>query len=169
MLRIIPAHSAVYIPQVRELFREYSATPGVVACLEDFEREVASLPGMYGPPGGTLLLAVEDGAENREAAVGCVALRMWEQGACEMKRLYVRPAFRGSGAGRELVKTLIAVAQSMGYEKMLLDTLPSMQPAHELYKSLGFRQIPPYQKKPIPRALYFELVLSGIRNVTANL
>jgi ribosomal protein S18 acetylase RimI-like enzyme len=168
MPRIIPADSAEFIAQVRGLFREYSTMPGVVACLDDFEREVASLPGAYGPPGGTLLLAVDDGAGNREAAVGCVALRKWEEGACEMKRLYVRPEFRGSGAGRALVKDLIAIARSMGYERMLLDTLPSMRPAHELYRSLGFREIAPYQTKPIHGALFFELVLRGIRDVAVG-
>lgn len=169
MPRIIPADSAEFIMQVRELFREYSTMPGVVACLDDFEREVASLPGAYGPPGGRLLLAVADRAENREMAVGCVALRKWDESACEMKRLYVRPEFRGSGAGRALVKDLIAIARSMGYERMLLDTLPSMRPAHELYRSLGFCEIPPYPKKPIPGALCFELGLGGIRDVAVGL
>jgi putative acetyltransferase len=142
--------------------------PGVVACLDDFEREVASLPGAYGPPGGTLLLAVADETGGRSAAAGCVALRKWDEGACEMKRLYVRPEFRGNGAGRALVEDLIAIAQSMGYQRMLLDTLPSMRPAHELYRSLGFREIAPYQKTPIPGALFFELVLRGVRDVAVG-
>ena len=162
MQRIIQAISTEQIAQVQELFREYARMPGVAPCVDDFEREVVGLPGPYAPPGGTLLLAVGEIAQSSSAAAGCVALRPWGERACEMKRLYVRPAFRGSGAGRALVKELIAAAQSMGYETMLLDTLPSMQAAHELYKSLGFRPIPPYQQKPIPGALFFELVLSTI-------
>jgi putative acetyltransferase len=162
MQRIIQAISMEEIAQVQDLFREYARMPGVAPCVDDFEREVVGLPGLYAPPNGTLLLAVDENAQNGSAAAGCVALRPWGEHACEMKRLYVRPAFRGSGAGRALVKELIAAAQSMGYETMLLDTLPSMQAAHELYKSLGFRPIPPYQQKPIPGALFFELVLSTI-------
>jgi GNAT superfamily N-acetyltransferase len=162
MQRIIQAISMEEIAQVQDLFREYARMPGVAPCVDDFEREVVGLPGLYAPPNGTLLLAVDENAQNGSAAAGCVALRPWGEHACEMKRLYVRPAFRGSGAGRALVKELIAAAQSMGYETMLLDTLPSMQAAHELYKSLGFRPIPPYQQKPIPGALFFELVLITI-------
>jgi len=162
MQRIIQAISTEQIAQVQELFREYALMPGVAPCVDDFEREVVGLPGLYAPPNGTLLLAVNENAKNSSAAAGCVALRPWEEHSCEMKRLYVRPAFRGSGAGRALVKEVIAAAQSIGYEKILLDTLPSMQAAHELYKSLGFRQIPPYQQKPVPGALFFELALKGI-------
>jgi putative acetyltransferase len=159
MLQIVAATSEDHIGQAQELFREYGTTPGVVPCLEDFDREVASLPGLYSPPGGTLLLAVEDNLEAAAPAAGCVALRRWDEHSCEMKRLYVRPAFRGSGAGRSLVRELIAAAQTMGYGRMLLDTLPSMQEAHALYRSLGFREIPPYPQKPIPGALCFELSL----------
>jgi putative acetyltransferase len=169
MQRIIRAISTEEIRQVQELFREYALMPGVAPCVEDFEREVVGLPGLYAPPGGTLLLAVNENAQNSSAAAACVALRPWGEHACEMKRLYVRPAFRGSGAGRVLVKEVIAAARFIGFEKILLDTLPSMQAAHELYKSLGFRQIPPYQQKPIPGALFFELTLSGIRDVAVNL
>lgn len=170
MQRIIQAISNEQITQVQALFREYARMPGVAPCVEDFEREVIGLPGLYAHPGGTLLLAIDnEAAENGSGAAGCAALRPWRGRACEMKRLYVRPAFRGSGAGRALVKELIAAARSMGYEKMLLDTLPSMQAAHELYKSLGFRQIPPYQQKPIAGALFFELVLGGVRDVAVNL
>ena len=159
MLQIIPAISTEDTAFVRELFREYATTPGVVACLEDFEREVSSLPGLYAPPRGTLLLAVEDGTQKGETAAGCVALRPWDERSCEMKRLYVRAASRGSGAGRKLVTELIAAANAIGYERMLLDTLPSMREAHALYRSLGFHEIPPYPKKPVPGALFFELSL----------
>src|ERR1700733_7082849 len=121
MLRIAPAQSEAAISQARTLFREYAATPGVVACLADFERELATLPGRYAPPGGRLLLAFTEQDEGEPVrgpgagnAIGCVALRKLESDACEMKRLYVRPAVRGQGAGRGLVKSLIAEARSMG-------------------------------------------------------
>ena len=159
MLRVVPALSEAAISQARNLFREYATTPGVVSCLDDFERELASLPGLYAPPGGRLLLAIEESAEVPGEAIGCAALRKWEPDACEMKRLYVRPAFRGKGAGRELVRSLIADARSIGYKKMLLDTLPSMKESHRLYRTLGFREISAYQKNPIPGALFFELIL----------
>jgi ribosomal protein S18 acetylase RimI-like enzyme len=159
MLRIVPALSEEAISRARELFREYGRMPGVAPCLEDFEREVVSLPGQYAPSDGRLLLAIQEGAGFVKEPIGCVALRRFEQEMCEMKRLYVRPAFRGNGAARELVKELIAEARSIGYKKMLLDTLPSMQEAHKLYRTLGFREISSYQKNPIPGALFFEFRL----------
>ena len=161
MLRIVPALSEGTISQARNLFREYGSTPGVTPCLEDFERELAALPGSYAPPGGRLLLALQESTKNSGEAIGCIALRRLEPDVCEVKRLYVRPTFRGSGAGRELVRTLIADARSIGYKRMLLDTLPSMTEAHKLYRTLGFREIPAYQKDPIPGALFFELLLHG--------
>lgn len=162
MLQIIPATSAETIAHVQELFREYGRIPGVAPCVDDFEREVVSLPGLYAPPGGTLLLALEDGSGViPRAAVGCVGLRRWDERSCEMKRLFVRPEFRDCGAGCALVNEVIAAARAMGYQRMLLDTLPTMQKAQELYRSLGFREIPPYPKKPIPGALFFELDLAG--------
>src|SRR5579863_8151394 len=147
MLQIIPATSAENIAHVQELFREYARIPGVAPCVENFEREVTALPGLYAPPGGTLLLAFEDGTGVvPRVAVGCVGLRRWNDTACEMKRLYVRPEFRECGAGCALVNEVIAVARSSGYQKMLLDTLPSMLKAHDLYRSLGFREIAAYSK-----------------------
>jgi ribosomal protein S18 acetylase RimI-like enzyme len=159
VLRIVPALSEETLSQARNLFREYATMPGVAPCIEDFEKEVASLPGAYAPPDGRLLLAIQDAPGNPGEVFGCAALRRLEQDACEMKRLYVRPAFRGERAGRELVKELIAEARSIGYRRMLLDTLPSMNAAHKLYRTLGFREIPSYQKNPIPGALFFELAL----------
>jgi ribosomal protein S18 acetylase RimI-like enzyme len=159
MLDIVPALSGVALLHARNLFREYAMMPGVAPCMEDFEREVVSLPGLYAPPGGRLLLAMQDSAGNSGEAIGCVALRRLESEVCEMKRLYVRPTFRGSGAGRELVCSLIAEARAIGYKRMLLDTLPSMTEAHKLYRTLGFREIPSYQQNPIPGALFFELLL----------
>lgn len=159
MLRVVPSVSEATLSQARNLFREYAMMPGVAPCVEDFEREVVSLPGLYAPPGGRLLLAMQDSGGNSGEAIGCAALRRFDQEACEMKRLYVRPAFRGQGAARELVKVLIGVARSIGYQRMLLDTLPSMQEAHKLYRTFGFQEIPSYQKNPIPEALFFELTL----------
>jgi len=160
MLRVVPTLSEATLSQARQLFREYAMMPGVAPCVEDFEREVVSLPGLYAPPGGRLLLAMQDREGKSGEAIGCAALRRFDQEACEMKRLYVRPAFRGQGAARELVKELIAAARSIGYQRMLLDTLPSMQEAHKLYCTFGFREISSYQKNPIPGALFFELALS---------
>jgi putative acetyltransferase len=159
MLRIVPALSEGTISQARNLFREYASTTGVEVCLVDFERELASLPGLYAPPAGRLLLAIQESAGNPGEAIGCAALRKLEPDACELKRLYVRSAFRGQGAARELVKELIKEARSIGYKKMVLDTLPSMQEAHKLYRTIGFREIPAYQKNPIPDSLFFELAL----------
>jgi GNAT superfamily N-acetyltransferase len=159
MLRIVPALSEEAISRARDLFREYGAMPGVAPCLEDFEREVASLPGQYAPAAGRLLLAIKDHPGSTEEAIGCVAMRGIEQDVCEMKRLYVRPAFRGKGAARELIQSLFAEARTIGYQRMLLDTLPTMQEAHNLYRALGFREISSYQKNPIPGALFFEFRL----------
>jgi len=160
MLRLGPALSREALSQARDLFREYATMPGVAPCIEDFEKEVAALPGAYAPPGGRLLLAIQEIPGNPGEAAGCAALRRLEHDACEMKRLYVRPALRGQGAARELVEELIAEARSIGYQRMLLDTLPSMKEAHKLYRTLGFREIPSYQKNPIPGALFFELLLT---------
>lgn len=158
-MRIAPALLEPAISDARQLFREYSLMPGVVQCLDDFEREVASLPGAYSPPGGRLLLAVEDGSGSPGETIGCVGLRKLEQDTGEMKRLYVRPEFRRKGAARKLVEGLIGEARSIGYRRMVLDTLPSMEAAHKLYRTLGFHEIPPYPKNPIPSALFFELSL----------
>lgn len=134
-------------------------SPGVETCLQDFERELATLPGLYAPPLGRLLLALRQGPGRNDEPVGCVGLRELEDGICEMKRLYVRPARRGEGAGRALVEAVIAEAGAMGYRKMRLDTLPIMHEAQALYKRLGFVEIPAYLKSPTPHALRFELAL----------
>ncbi len=157
LFRIVPALSADTIAQARTLFREYASAIGAEVCLVDFDRELVSLPGLYAPPSGRLLLAFQENPGSPGEAMGCAAIRKFEQDTCELKRLYVRAALRGQGAGRELVKELIAEARSIGYRKMVLDTLPSMQEAHKLYRTLGFHEIPAYQKNPIPGALFFEL------------
>jgi len=135
---------------LRELFREYFAWLGPEGWFSDVEAELAALPGGY-----DAILVARDGGE----IVGCVALRPLEDGACEMKRLYVRPTARGSGAGRALVETSIARARELGYRKMRLDTLPTMDAARVLYLSLGFRPIERYNDNPIEGVLFFELRL----------
>jgi len=149
------ASTAGEVATVRELFREYEASLGIDLCFQDFERELAELPGEYAPPRGTLLLASVGGTP-----AGCGALRPLDGGACEMKRLYVRPAFRGTGLGGALVARILADAARLGYRAVRLDTLPSMEAAIALYRRLGFHEIPPYRYNPVPGALYLELPLS---------
>jgi ribosomal protein S18 acetylase RimI-like enzyme len=139
---------------VRELFREYAADLGVDLGFQDFEAELARLPGEYAPPDGRLLLAMEKGA-----AVGCVALRRLDGETCEMKRLYVKPHFRRAGVARALAQDLLAEARRMGYRRMRLDTLPMMGEAQRLYRSMGFREIAPYYQNPLPGTVYMELRL----------
>lgn len=160
MIRVETAISSATISEARSMFREYARIPGVAPCLDDFERETAALPGAYASPAGVLLLAVNAEPGRPVEAAGCVALRRWDETTGEMKRLYVRPAFRGRGVGRSLVSKLIAEAQAIGYSRMVLDTLPTMTDAHKLYRSIGFREIASYQKTPIPGALFFELLLN---------
>lgn len=143
----------VRFPQDRErvvgLFREYADSLGFDLCFQDFETELATLPGKYAPPGGRLLLAC-----NGDHAVGCVALRPIDRERCEMKRLYVRPAMRGSGLGRTLAERICEEARAAGYRQICLDTLPSMQAAVGLYTDLGFVPVAPYVFNPLPGALF---------------
>src|SRR5258708_5118187 len=162
MIRIIEALMEPAVSQARTLFREYSTLNGVEICLQDFEAELAALPGSYGRPAGRLLLALCDAPSGQDAPVGCVGLRKLEEEICEMKRLYVRPGFRKEGEGRTLVEHLIAEPRAMEYKKMRLDTLPIMREAQALYRTLGFVEIPPYIKNRPAHALYFELALRRI-------
>jgi putative acetyltransferase len=159
MVRILPALSEADIAQARILFREYGSIRDVIPCVGGFDSEIAALPGSYAPPDGRLLLALDVREQDPGEAAGCAALRRFDKDTCEMKRLYVRPNLRGHGAGRMLVEELIAEARLIGYERMVLDTLPGMTEAHGLYRNLGFREIPGYWKNPIPGVLYFELPL----------
>jgi len=139
---------------VRALFREYAAGVGVDRCFQDFDAEVATLPGRYAPPSGRLLLA-----RRGTDAVGCVGLRALDDGACEMKRLYVRPAVRGQNLGRQLVERICDHARALRYTRLCLDTLPSMSAARALYRTLGFQPIDPYGSNPVAGAEYLALDL----------
>jgi ribosomal protein S18 acetylase RimI-like enzyme len=154
MIRIRPAETEQDLATIHTLFREYAAQLGFDLDFQDFERELAELPGAYAPLTGALLLA-----EDEEGAAGCVALRPFAPHVCEMKRLYVRPTLRARGAGRALASAIIQAARAVGYRAMRLDTTPSMTRAIALYRSLGFREIEPYRPNPIPGAIFMELTL----------
>ena len=143
------------IPIVRSLFREYAQSLGLDLSFQDFEAELASLPGKYAPPQGALLIARHDGT-----SCACVALRTIDAECCEMKRLYVQPARRGLGIGRQLVERILDEARAEGYRRMRLDTLSTMVSAVALYRCFGFRDIAPYIFNPIPGALFMERDLS---------
>jgi epoxyqueuosine reductase QueG/ribosomal protein S18 acetylase RimI-like enzyme len=132
---------------VRALFREYEASLSFDLCFQNFEQEVAGLPGRYAPPSGQMLLA-----KCGSAVVGCVALRQIGEGTCEMKRLFIQPAFRGKGIGKALARAIIEEGRRIGYKSMRLDT--AMEPARSLYRSLGFREIPPYQHVPVEGVVF---------------
>ena len=143
------------VEQTRGLFREYAQALGFDLCFQGFEQELAGLPGDYAPPKGRLFIAVDGGP------AGCVALREFEPGVAEMKRLYVRSTFRGQGIGRALTARVIAEARAAGYHAVRLDTVPWMREAIALYESLGFQDIEPYRPNPIPGARYMELNLAA--------
>jgi putative acetyltransferase len=149
--RIQVAQSAQDVATARELFLEYAESLGFSLCFQGFDKEIQELPGAYAPPRGCLLLA--------GGGAGCIAVRPLTDEICEMKRLYVRPAFRGSGLGRSLAEAAIERARGMGYNAMRLDTLPVMERAIELYRDLDFREIGPYCVNPVEGALFFELTM----------
>jgi ribosomal protein S18 acetylase RimI-like enzyme len=155
MIEIIEAETAEQIDEARTLFREYEAWFGLALCFQNFDEEVANLPGRYAAPDGRLFLARADGK-----LAGSIALRKLEDGVCEMKRLFVKDEFRGQRIGIALIERLIAEAQKIGYEKMRLDTFPpKMGKAVSLYESYGFREIPPYYHNPYGDTLFMELDL----------
>jgi putative acetyltransferase len=148
-----PADNAA-LSVVEQLLREYASSLGFPLAFQDFDRELAELPGAYAPPRGALLVARIDGE-----AVGCVALRPLDVETGEMKRLYVRPGHRGLGLGRLLATAIVDEARRRGYRRLRLDTTPGMAAAHALYEQLGFRDIPPYTVNPIAGTRFLELEL----------
>jgi putative acetyltransferase len=149
------ANSPAQIQQVRELFLEYARSLAFSLCFQGFDQELAGLPGDYASPQGRLLLA-----EHQGEPAGCVALHKLTPEICEMKRLYLRPRFRGRGLGRALAEAVIAEARNIGYQQMRLDTVePVMRDAVTLYRNLGFKEIEPYRANPIEGAMYMELEL----------
>ena len=154
-LAFTQAESPSQIAQARELFLEYAKSLGFSLCFQNFDKELANLPGDYAPPDGRLLLAGYDGQ-----LAGCVALHRLTPEICEMKRLYLRPQFRGKRLGRILADRIIAEARQIGYQRMRLDTVePIMKDAVAMYRKIGFREIAPYCANPIAGALYMELEL----------
>jgi ribosomal protein S18 acetylase RimI-like enzyme len=158
VIQIIDGHLAELTPVARSLFLEYAESLGFDLCFQGFEKELAELPGGYAPPSGRLLLA-----QDESGFAGCVAFRRigpQVEKTCEMKRLYVRPAYRGRGVGRLLVDRLLAEARAAGHARMYLDTLESMTAAIALYQSFGFKECPPYSYHPIAGTRCFDLNLA---------
>ena len=153
-LALVSPGAADEIELVRQLFREYQQSIGTDLCFQDFEAELATLPGAYAPPRGRLYLGLDSGA-----AACCAALRPADGDAAEMKRLYVRPRYRGLGYGETLARAVIADAKSLGYRRLVLDTLPTMKEAQTMYEALGFRDIEPYTFNPIAGTRYMGLDL----------
>ena len=154
MTVIRPATPPHDLDEVRRLFRDYADGLGVDLSFQDFETELRDLPGQYAPPRGRLLLAWQ-----ASRALGCVALRPLPGSDCEMKRLYVRAQARGARLGRRLAERICQEAREAGYSRICLDTLPTMESAQALYRSLGFRPIGPYVYNPIPGTLFMALDL----------
>ena len=159
-IQLLQADTPELLATARLLFREYAEGLGVDLCFQNFEQELAALPGPYAEPGGALLVALVDGQP-----AGCGAMRPLPDAdyanACEMKRLFVRRAFRRFGLGRLLAQQLLDLATGAGYSTLLLDTLDEMEAARGLYASLGFEEIPPYYFNPLPGAHYLKVVLDA--------
>ena len=152
---VAPARSKAELEDVRVMFREYSELVAEALCFQNYDQELAALPGEYAPPGGELLIA-----RDAQGALGCVGLRRHDERSGEMKRMYVRERGRGGGLGRKLAVSIIEEARRRKYERLLLDTLPKLTTAIALYRSLGFREVGPYLSCPTPGAICFELSLS---------
>lgn len=162
-VEIRPLSFAGDLTHARLLFSEYAASLPFDLSFQDFDRELAGLPGAYAPPEGALLLAMDGGEP-----AGCVALRPLAPDVCEMKRLYVRPSHRGGGLGRRLVRAVLAEGRARGYARMRLDTVPGMEAAIALYRTCGFREIPPYRPNPIPGALFLEADLGAVSDLAGD-
>jgi len=158
MVKITQVHTVENISTAKALFQEYSGSLGFDLGFQSFEEELANFPGQYSPPAGRLYLAWYE-----SQAVGCVGLRKFEKSVCEIKRLYVKPDFRGKQAGRELAKAAVEAAKTIGYEYIRLDTLPSMESAGRLYRSLGFKPVDPYRYNPFEGAVFMELNLKDFK------
>ena len=156
MNNIISVESKEDLKQVQVLFKEYAKSLGFDLDFQDFKKELADLPGDYAPPDGCILLA-----RDAEQIAGCVALRKMDENICEMKRLYLKPEFRGKGIGKKLSVAIIEKAREMGYKYMRLDTVPSMKEAIALYQSLGFKEIESYRYNPIEGAKFMELKIQN--------
>ncbi|QCP53561.1 GNAT family N-acetyltransferase [Trinickia violacea] len=159
MVTIREAAFPEHVEAVRAIFREYAESLGIDLRFQNFEEELANLPGKYSAPDGRLLLACEQGRE-----IGCVAMRPIDSATCEMKRLYVRPQGRGRGLGRRLAESICEIANESGYRRIRLDTLPTMTEAQALYAAMGFRPIPSYVFNPISGTQYLELDLVAWRS-----
>jgi putative acetyltransferase len=154
-VELIQIERGPQLDDIRQLFLEYARSLDFDLCFQNFDKELGELPGEYAPPQGRLILCRFNGA-----AAGCIALKSLGGDICEMKRLFVRPQFRGKGLGMVLGGRIVEEARHIGYKAMRLDTIAGkMEPAIALYRSLGFREIPPYYDNPIPNAAYFELEL----------
>ena len=155
--KLLDAHTEAWVPTVRMLIREYADWINVDLYFQEIDAEIDGLPGKYAPERGGVLLLARSGSE----PAGCVALRALEPGICEMKRLWVRSAFRGCGLGELLARTVLQRAIKLGYESIRLDTLAQMDRAQKLYRQLGFREIPAYYDNPLAGTLYLEKALRG--------
>jgi putative acetyltransferase len=153
---IVHVETAEQLAQVRELFDEYWRSFGFTPCFQNFGEELAALPGDYVLPGGRLGLATVE-----EQAAGCAALRRLDGDRCEFKRLYVRPQFRGTGLGRELLGWIVAEAKAAGYRQLLCDTMPVMADALAMYERAGFERVEPYSEHPTPGAIFLRLALAS--------
>jgi len=157
MVQIKPVDLSQDLGLVRQLFREYAASLEIDLCFQNFEEELASLPGKYQSPQGRLLLARDE-----QMVLGCVALRPIDTESCEMKRLYVRPQARGLNLGQRLAERICDEAKQAGYQRICLDTLPSMTPAIRIYEGLGFKPIGAYVFNPVKGAIFLGLELKGL-------
>jgi len=153
-MEVVPAETAAQLDLIRTLFEEYWTSFGFTPCFQGFGEEVATLPGLYAAPEGRLAIAMIAGQP-----AGCAALRRIDADRCEMKRLYVRPQFRGTGTGRALLRWLIAEARACGYREIVCDTMPVMDRALEMYARSGFEQTGPYSASPTPGAIFLRLRL----------